>query len=74
MQRMYQSRKNVAKATPNKTRCTGRMPQTSEFFVAVTPAGTVVKFILGDGSPAALLFFRLLTIPSRHFDQIEALR
>ena len=38
----------------------------------VAPAETVVKFIVIDGSPATLLVFRLLTIPSHHFGQVEA--
>ncbi len=47
---MYQNRKNVTKTTPNRATCAGRMPQTRVLFVAVVSVGTVVKFILADGS------------------------
>jgi len=50
-QRTYQDRKHVTKAIPTRARFTGRMPKTSVLFVVVAPAGTVAKFISGDGSP-----------------------
>ena len=56
MQRTYQSRNNVTKTILNRTRCTGRMPQISELFVAVAPVETAVTFILEDGSLSRVSF------------------